>query len=51
LMIMGVAGGAVFPLLMGVASDALKSQAGAVVVVALLVIYLFFLSATIKDKK
>jgi len=51
LMIMGIAGGAIFPLLMGIASDALKSQAGAVIVVAMLVIYLFFLSATIKEKK
>ena len=50
LMIMGIAGGAVFPLLMGVASDALNSQAGAVIVVALLVVYLFFLSATIRNK-
>ncbi|MDR0507221.1 MAG: MFS transporter [Dysgonamonadaceae bacterium] len=44
LMIMGVAGGAVFPLLMGVASDAVHAQAGAIVVVALLVAYLFILS-------
>jgi len=51
LMIMGVAGGAVFPLLMGVASDTLKSQMGAVIVAALLVAYLFSLSTRIRDKK
>ncbi|MDR2087582.1 MAG: MFS transporter, partial [Dysgonamonadaceae bacterium] len=34
LMIMGIAGGAVFPLLMGVVSDRLDSQSGAVIVVA-----------------
>lgn len=48
LMIMGIAGGAVFPLLMGVASDALHSQTGAVVIVALLVAYLFTLSAKVQ---
>jgi fucose permease len=42
LMIMGIAGGVVFPLLMGVASDRLHSQAGAVIVLAVLVVYLFF---------
>ncbi|GHS96789.1 MFS transporter [Bacteroidia bacterium] len=51
LMIMGVSGGAVFPLLMGVGSDLLKSQVGAVVVLAVLVVYLFFLTPFIKAKK
>ena len=41
LMIMGLFGGTVFPLLMGFASDAV-GQAGAVAVMALGVIYLFF---------
>ena len=51
LMIMGIAGGAIFPLLMGVASDALGSQSGAVIVVALLVVYLFALVPKIKAEK
>jgi fucose permease len=51
LMIMGIAGGAIFPLLMGIASDGLGSQNGAVIVTALLVAYLFFLSTKIKDNK
>lgn len=41
LMIMGLFGGTVFPLLMGVASDAVASQVGAVAVMAVGVIYLF----------
>jgi len=50
LMIMGVSGGAVFPLLMGVASDALGVQAGAVLVIAALVAYLFFLLPVVKNR-
>ena len=41
LMIMGIFGGTVFPLLMGFASDAV-GQAGAVAVMALGVAYLFY---------
>ena len=41
LMIMGLFGGTVFPLLMGVASDAV-GQAGAVAVMFIGVIYLFY---------
>lgn len=51
LMIMGLAGGAIFPLLMGVASDALGSQIGAVVVLTLCVSYLIFLSPKIRENK
>jgi fucose permease len=40
LMIMGLFGGTLFPLFMGVASDAL-GQAGAVIVMAIGVVYLF----------
>jgi fucose permease len=40
LMIMGLFGGTIFPLLMGFASDAI-GQAGAVIVMAVGVIYLF----------
>jgi fucose permease len=49
LMIMGLAGGAIFPLLMGIVSDALKSQIGAVIILMLCLIYLAFLSPRIKD--
>jgi fucose permease len=48
LMIMGLAGGAVFPLLMGVASDVLNSQTGAVIILTLCVSYLVFLSPKLK---
>lgn len=51
LMIMGLAGGAVFPLLMGVASDALNNQTGAVIVLTVCVAYLIFLSPKIKKDK
>jgi fucose permease len=51
LMIMGVSGGAIFPLLMGVCSDWMNSQTGAVLILAALVGYLFFLSPTIREKK
>ena len=47
LMIMGIAGGAIFPLLMGVVSDVLGSQSGAVIVAALLVVYLAFITPCI----
>jgi fucose permease len=43
LMITGVSGGAIFPLLMGVASDALKSQLGALIILLALISYLFIL--------
>jgi fucose permease len=43
LMITGVSGGAIFPLLMGVASDALKSQVGALIILLVLISYLFIL--------
>lgn len=43
LMITGISGGAIFPLLMGVASDALKSQVGALIILLVLISYLFIL--------
>lgn len=49
LMIMGISGGAVFPLLMGIASDAIGSQIGAVIILTLCVSYLVFLSPKIKE--
>lgn len=43
LMIMGLFGGTIFPLLMGVASDAMSTQTGAVLVLSLGILYLLFL--------
>lgn len=49
LMIMGISGGAIFPLLMGMASDALDGrQIGAVIVLAALTIYLISLVPKIR---
>lgn len=48
LMIMGIAGGAIFPIFMGIASDALLSQNGALFVIALCICYLVFLSFRIR---
>ena len=44
LMITGIAGGALFPFLMGVGSDMFQSQSGAIIVMVALIGYLFFLS-------
>lgn len=49
LMIMGVSGGTVFPLLMGVASDTLNTQLGAVIILAGCVAYLLLLKRKIKN--
>lgn len=48
LMIMGLIGGTVFPLLMGFASDAAGSQTGSVLVMTAAVVYLLFLIKQIK---
>lgn len=48
LMIMGIFGGAVFPILMGAASDLVASQDGAVTVMLLCVVYLLFMVTKIK---
>ncbi len=45
LMIMGLFGGTIFPILMGVASDAIASQTGALVILAVGVTYLLFLTS------
>ena len=44
LMIMGLIGGTVFPLLMGVLSDAMGTQVGSVIVISLGVAYLVYLA-------
>ena len=51
LMIMGLAGGAIFPLLMGVTSDVLGSQIGAIIVISVCVLYLLFLSTKIRENQ
>ncbi len=48
LMIMGLFGGTIFPLLMGFASDAMHSQTGALLVLLLGVFYLIYLSSKLK---
>lgn len=48
LMIMGLFGGTIFPLLMGFASDMLVSQSGAIAVLTIGVLYLFFLWPRLK---
>ena len=48
LMIMGLFGGTIFPLAMGFASDAMKSQMGSVVVISVGVAYLIYMISRIK---
>ena len=49
LMIMGLFGGTIFPLLMGFATDACHLQAGAVAVMAIGVVYLILFTKNIKQ--
>ncbi len=49
LMIMGLFGGTVFPLVMGLASDAMAAQSGAVLVMAFGVLYLLSFTRNIKS--
>ena len=49
LMIMGIFGGTVFPLLMGIASDFANNQHGAVAVMLLCALYLLAMSRKVKD--
>ena len=48
LMIMGIIGGAIFPVLMGVASDTMGGQTGAVIVLTVCACYLLFLMTKMK---
>lgn len=50
LMIMGLFGGTVFPLLMGITSDWMKSQTGAVMILSIGVIYLLFMIPNMKKR-
>ena len=45
LMVMGIIGGTVFPLLMGILSDAMGTQTGSVIVISMGVAYLVYLAA------
>lgn len=51
LLIMGLIGGTIFPLLMGIASDALASQTGSLIVISLGSAYLLFLAYRYLAKK
>lgn len=51
LMIMGVSGGAVFPWLMGVASDSTQTQIGAIIILIICCIYQLMLSIYVKETK
>ena len=51
LMITGVFGGAIIPFVMGLTTDALKSQTGSVFIILLCAAYLFFLSYAVKPKE
>lgn len=51
LMIMGLSGGAIFPLLMGILSDAMHSQTGAIIVLSVCIIYLILLTSIITERK
>lgn len=50
LMIMGLFGGTIFPLLMGIASDAMAAQIGAIIVMMVGVVYLLYFATKIKKQ-
>lgn len=50
LMIMGLIGGTIFPLLMGVTSDLMGSQTGAIIVMCVGVIYLLYYISGVKNE-
>lgn len=50
LMIMGLFGGTVFPLLMGLMTDLLSSQTGALLILAIGILYLVLMSFKLKEK-
>ncbi|HEY4788817.1 MAG TPA: MFS transporter, partial [Bacteroidales bacterium] len=49
LMIMGVAGGAILPVIMGITSDAVKSQAGGLLVLLIALVYLLLCALKAKQ--
>ncbi|MDH6306768.1 fucose permease [Parabacteroides sp. PF5-5] len=50
LMIMGLFGGTIFPLLMGITTDAMGTQTGALIILSLAVLYLAFLAPKLKKQ-
>ncbi|GJQ07056.1 MFS transporter [Capnocytophaga cynodegmi] len=50
LMIMGLFGGTIFPFFMGLATDAVKSQTGALIVLSIGVVYLILMTLNLKGK-
>ena len=48
-MIMGIFGGAVFPMIMGIASDIIGSQNGAVAIMGIGVLYLLSIMSKVHD--
>lgn len=50
LMIMGLFGGTIFPILMGFSTDAVGSQVGALIVLSFGIMYLIFMSTRLKEK-
>ena len=50
LMIMGLFGGTIFPFFMGIASDSLSSQIGALIVLTIGVAYLILMTLNLKEK-
>jgi fucose permease len=49
LMIMGLIGGCIFPLLMGKVTDIMSTQTGGLIILGIAVLYLFFLSSKLKN--
>ncbi|MDF9830126.1 MFS transporter [Parabacteroides sp. PF5-6] len=49
LLIMGLFGGTIFPLIMGIASDAMQTQVGALIVMSFGVLYLFAFTGKLKN--
>ena len=50
LMVTGLFGGAIFPLIMGIASDAMNTQEGGLIVLSLGILYMMFWSVRVKEQ-
>lgn len=48
LLIMGLCGGALFPLLMGLTTDIMQSQSGALIILSICIVYLLFVISKLK---
>lgn len=51
LMIMGLFGGTIFPFLMGILTDSMNSQAGALIILSIGVAYLVLMAMQLKESK